>query len=69
MSLLLNWRKRVTSKGGTTERAIATFDEANMQQIFAQALAACAARGQELANDIGTAGVKHTAQIADLFDS
>lgn len=46
-------RKRVTSKGGTTERAIATFDEANMQQIFARALAACAARGQELATILG----------------
>jgi pyrroline-5-carboxylate reductase len=46
-------RKRVTSKGGTTERAIATFDEANMQQIFSQALAACAARGQELATILG----------------
>lgn len=46
-------RRRVTSKGGTTERAIATFDQAKMQQIFSQALAACAARGQELATILG----------------
>lgn len=46
-------RRRVTSKGGTTERAIATFDEANMQQVFSRALAACAARGQELATILG----------------
>lgn len=47
-------RRRVTSKGGTTEQAIATFDDANMQQIFNQALAACAARGQELATILGS---------------
>lgn len=46
-------RRRVTSKGGTTERAIATFDDANMQDTFSQALAACAARGQELATILG----------------
>lgn len=46
-------RRRVTSKGGTTERAIATFDDANMQNTFSQALAACAARGQELATILG----------------
>ncbi len=46
-------RRRVTSKGGTTERAIATFDDANMQDIFSQALSACAARGQELAIMLG----------------
>lgn len=46
-------RQRVTSKGGTTEQAIATFEAANMQQIFSQALAACAARGQQLAQVLG----------------
>jgi pyrroline-5-carboxylate reductase len=46
-------RRRVTSKGGTTERAIATFDEAKMSATFSRALAACAARGQALAQELG----------------
>lgn len=46
-------RQRVTSKGGTTEQAIAVFEAANMQQIFNQALTACAAKGQELARILG----------------
>ncbi len=46
-------RRRVTSPGGTTERAIAAFDDAEMKNIFATALAACAARGQELAQILG----------------
>ena len=46
-------RQRVTSKGGTTEQAIATFDAANLQQTFSQALSACAARGQQLAQLLG----------------
>lgn len=48
-------RRRVTSPGGTTERAIATFDEAGLRDIFARALAACAARGGELATQLGQA--------------
>lgn len=48
-------RRRVTSPGGTTERAIATFDEAGLRDIFARALAACAARGGELAAQLGQA--------------
>ena len=46
-------RRRVTSKGGTTEQAIATFDAADLKGIFSQALAACAAKGQELAHVLG----------------
>ncbi len=46
-------RRRVTSKGGTTERAIATFDEAELTAVFSRALAACAAKGQELAQVLG----------------
>lgn len=42
-------RRRVTSKGGTTEQAIAVFEESQMQQTFMKALTACAHRGQELA--------------------
>lgn len=46
-------RRRVTSPGGTTERAVATFDEAGLRAIFERALAACAARGAELAQQLG----------------
>lgn len=46
-------RRRVTSPGGTTERAVAVFDEAGLGQTFARALSACAARGQELAQQLG----------------
>jgi pyrroline-5-carboxylate reductase len=46
-------RRRVTSPGGTTERAVATFDEAGLRAIFGRALAACAARGKELAAQLG----------------
>lgn len=46
-------RRRVTSKGGTTEQAIAAFDAADLKGIFSQALAACAAKGQELAHVLG----------------
>ncbi len=46
-------RRRVTSPGGTTERAIAAFDEAGLHAIFARALGACAARGAELAVQLG----------------
>lgn len=48
-------RRRVTSPGGTTERAIAAFDAAGLKAIFARALAACAARGAELAGQLGQA--------------
>jgi pyrroline-5-carboxylate reductase len=46
-------RRRVTSPGGTTERALAVFDEAELKTIFARALAACAVRGGELATQLG----------------
>jgi pyrroline-5-carboxylate reductase len=46
-------RRRVTSPGGTTERAVAAFDEAGLGAIFERALAACAARGAELAQQLG----------------
>lgn len=48
-------RRRVTSPGGTTERAIAVFDAADLSAIFAQALRACAARGAALADELGSA--------------
>jgi pyrroline-5-carboxylate reductase len=42
-------RKNVTSPGGTTERIIATMQERELQQIFADSLAAAVARAEELA--------------------
>ena len=46
-------RRRVTSPGGTTECAIAAFDEGRLREVFASALQACAARGRELAGQLG----------------
>jgi len=46
-------RRRVTSPGGTTERAIAAFDQAQLKQVFSGALNDCAARGRELAAQLG----------------
>lgn len=46
-------RRRVTSPGGTTERAVAVFDEAGLAAVIERALKACAARGAELATQLG----------------
>ena len=43
-------RRKVTSPGGTTERIIATLDEADLQDIFARSLNAAVARAREIAN-------------------
>jgi pyrroline-5-carboxylate reductase len=42
-------RKKVTSPGGTTERIIATFDEASLKSIFEAGLRAAVARAEEIA--------------------
>jgi pyrroline-5-carboxylate reductase len=42
-------RRQVTSPNGTTERAIAVFEAANLQQIFVDATDAALARARELA--------------------
>jgi pyrroline-5-carboxylate reductase len=42
-------RKKVTSPGGTTERIIATFEEAKLQEIFEAGLKAAVARAEEIA--------------------
>lgn len=42
-------RKRVTSKGGTTEAAIKVFDKANIKKVFIDAMKAAKKRGRELA--------------------
>ncbi|MFT3929368.1 MAG: pyrroline-5-carboxylate reductase [Spongiibacteraceae bacterium] len=46
-------RRRVTSPNGTTERAIASFENDNLRAIFQRALDACDARSRELAKDLG----------------
>ena len=42
-------RRQVTSPNGTTERAIAEFEGANLEELFAKATAAALARAKELA--------------------
>jgi pyrroline-5-carboxylate reductase len=46
-------RRRVTSPGGTTERAIRVFEENNFEGIVLQALRAAADRSRELAAEFG----------------
>lgn len=41
-------RARVTSPGGTTERALAVFEESGLAELVAQAMEAAAARSREL---------------------
>lgn len=48
-------RARVTSKGGTTERALAALDEGGLQALFERALAAAADRSRGLAAEFGAA--------------
>lgn len=46
-------RLNVTSKGGTTERAIASLQQAGLEQVFAQALQAARLRSVELSELLG----------------
>ncbi|MFP4252429.1 MAG: pyrroline-5-carboxylate reductase [Guyparkeria sp.] len=46
-------RRRVSSPGGTTERAIAALDEAGVREAFARAIRASRDRSRELAADVG----------------
>jgi len=46
-------RKNVTSPGGTTEKIIATLDEANLTKLFDQALRAAVNRADEIARSKG----------------
>jgi pyrroline-5-carboxylate reductase len=46
-------RQRVTSPGGTTERAINSFQESGFEQMVSQALRAAAVRSSELAEEFG----------------
>ncbi|GAB2790175.1 pyrroline-5-carboxylate reductase [Halomonas shantousis] len=46
-------RRRVTSPGGTTERAIQSFEDGGLRQLFEEATQACALRARELADELG----------------
>jgi pyrroline-5-carboxylate reductase len=46
-------RRRVTSPGGTTERAIQSLEGAGLKQIIARAVDAAAKRSRELGADLG----------------
>lgn len=46
-------RRRVTSPGGTTERAISIFQQNGFNELVEKAMQAAAARSRELAEDIG----------------
>jgi pyrroline-5-carboxylate reductase len=49
----ISLRQWVTSPGGTTERAIAALEKANIREIFANALRAARDRSHELAKELG----------------
>ena len=46
-------RRRVTSPGGTTERAVASFEAQALREITGNALDACYARSRELSDELG----------------
>jgi len=46
-------RRRVTSPGGTTERALRIFEERGLRRLFDDALEAAARRSRELAGELG----------------
>ena len=46
-------RRRVTSPGGTTERALNSFERSGLKQVFSEAMADCARRSVELAEELG----------------
>jgi pyrroline-5-carboxylate reductase len=45
-------RQRVTSKGGTTERALNVFTQGKLPELFRQAIAAAQERSQQLAQEL-----------------
>lgn len=46
-------RERVTSPGGTTERALGILEEGKLRELFAKALSGAQTRSQELSNMLG----------------
>jgi pyrroline-5-carboxylate reductase len=47
-------REKVTSPGGTTERALETFEEGKLRELFAAALTSARDRSQELSDILGS---------------
>lgn len=45
-------RRRVTSPGGTTQRAIATFQQGDLEALFRQAMGGAVQRAQEMADEL-----------------
>jgi pyrroline-5-carboxylate reductase len=50
---LAELRRRVTSPGGTTERAIAAFEQHQFRQTVGIAMQACANRARQMADELG----------------
>jgi pyrroline-5-carboxylate reductase len=48
-------RERVTSKGGTTEKALETFRKGQLPELFLDAMSAACKRSQELAAQLDSA--------------
>ena len=46
-------RRRVTSPGGTTERAIQSFEQDGLRAVVARAMQAANARSAEMAREMG----------------
>jgi pyrroline-5-carboxylate reductase len=46
-------RRNVTSPGGTTERALESFDQDNLEALVNRGMQACLARAQEMAKEFG----------------
>lgn len=50
---LVELRRRVTSPGGTTERAVASFEQDGLREVVARAMRAAAERAEEMAREMG----------------
>ncbi|MGV6816424.1 MAG: pyrroline-5-carboxylate reductase [Thiotrichales bacterium] len=48
-----NLRQNVTSKGGTTEKALASLEEDGIRELFARAMKAAKKRAEELSTELG----------------
>ena len=50
---LVELRRRVTSPGGTTEKAVQSFEQDGLRDVVARAMRAAADRAQEMAREMG----------------
>ena len=50
---LVELRRRVTSPGGTTERAVQNFEDNGLRRLVADALGAAAERAAQMAREMG----------------